>query len=37
VFSPYARAAVDQFSPKRQTLTQRVLDNWRARQANKGK
>jgi hypothetical protein len=25
VFSPYARAAVDQFSPKRQTMTERFL------------
>jgi hypothetical protein len=25
-FRPYVRAAIDQFSPKRRTLTQRLLD-----------
>jgi hypothetical protein len=28
-FGPYVRAAVDQFSPKRRTLTDRVLDKFR--------
>jgi hypothetical protein len=28
-FGPYVRAAVDQFSPKRRTLTERVLDRFR--------
>ena len=28
-FRPYVRAAVDQFSPKRRTLTERMLDRFR--------
>jgi hypothetical protein len=29
-FQPYVRAAVDQFSPKRRTLTQRVLERFQS-------
>jgi hypothetical protein len=29
--SPYLRACVDQFSPQRRTLTQRLLDRRRSR------
>jgi hypothetical protein len=30
-FQPYVRAAVDQFSPKRRTLTQRVLERFHSK------
>jgi hypothetical protein len=36
VFSPYARAAVGQFSPARQTLTQRFLERYRQGRTPKG-
>jgi hypothetical protein len=32
-FRPYVRAAVDQFSPERRTLTQRVLERLQGNQS----
>ena len=34
-FRPYVRAAVDQFSPKRRTLTQRVLERFQGHQSQR--